>query len=260
VQDSRKTARQGFDAGRRRVLRAAAAAASGLAAVSVTAAFVKRAAAATPPPKETGLSYEGLLKDEPGFQPRMPAPLPVAELPGFLSKAQLARSYAVYRKAFASLLDAEKALDDAPRDAAHADRYVALRRQQLLAANSVLLHEFYFRNLARTAVEPSRYILSNMTEHMGTLESWRDDFAACARVASAWAVLAYDPYDDRWHNLPLNESDAGGMAGSNPLVVCAVYEDAWSLDYKDREAYIGQFLKHVDWNIVATRYRAVDRH
>ena len=51
------------------------------------------------PPKETGLSFEGLLKREPGFQPRTIAPLPYAEIPGFLSKAQLARNYVALGKA-----------------------------------------------------------------------------------------------------------------------------------------------------------------
>ena len=53
------------------------------------------------PPKETGLSFEGLLKHEPGFQPRKIARLAYDEIPGFLSKAQLARNYAIYRAAFA---------------------------------------------------------------------------------------------------------------------------------------------------------------
>lgn len=209
--------------------------------------------------KETGLSYEGLLKKQPGFQPRTPAPLPVMEIPGFLSKEQLARSYGTYRTAFAKLLSAEKALQSASRAASQAREYRALREQQLRAANSVLLHEFYFRNLATKAVEPSRYVRGNMSEHMGSFEDWAEDFTACARVAGAWAVLSYDPYDDRWHNLPLGTEDAGGMAGANPLVVCNVSTDAWATDYKDRESYIAAFLTHVDWGEVANRYHAVDR-
>ncbi|MGH7933782.1 MAG: Fe-Mn family superoxide dismutase [Candidatus Binataceae bacterium] len=215
---------------------------------------------AATPPKEAGLSFEGLLKDEPGFQPRKPAPLPLAEITGFLSRQQLDRNYAVYRAAFASLLAARDALATAPRDAAHANQYAALRRQQMTAANAVLLHEFYFRNLAAAPVKPSRYVLANMTEHMGTMESWREDFAACARVANSWGALVYDPYDDRWHNVALGDADAGGWVGSNPLVVCDVAAHAWSMDYKEIETYIGRFLDHIDWNAVAARYRAADRH
>ncbi len=241
-----------FDAGRRRALRAAAAAAS------FTALGCTQRAAGQPP-KESGLSYEGLLKGRPGFQPRTPLALPYAEIPGFLSKAQLARSYAAYRDAFDQLLEAERSLGKASRDAAHSSKYGALRARQIHAANSVLLHEFYFRNLASAPVPPSRYILGNMHEHMGTLASWREDFAASARVAEAWAVLAYDPYDDRWHDMPLGAADAGGMAGNNPLVVCDVSPDAWSVDYADRSAYVVRFLDHLDWSAVASRYRAVDR-
>ncbi len=185
--------------------------------------------------------------------------MPVREIPGFLSAPQLARTDAVYRRAFADLLDAEGALQRAPRDEAHREDYAALRRRQVRAANAVLLHEFYVRNLSRAAVALPSYIRSNMNEHMGSLDIWRADFAACARAAETWAVLAYDPYDDRWHNLPLGEADAGGMIGNNPLVVCAMAPDAWSVDYRDRGTYVARFLDHVDWNVIAQRYRAVDR-
>ncbi len=243
-----------FDSGRRRLMQAAL--------LSISAAFLgnfgNRASAA--PPKESGLSFEGLLKNEPGFQPRKPAPLPLESIPGFLSKEQLARNYAVYRDAFSRLLAAESALEIAPRDAAHASEYATLRTQQVVAANAVLLHEFYFRGLSSGPVSPSRYVVGNMREHMGELADWRDDFAACARVAKAWAALVYDPYDDRWHNVPLDDGDAGGWIGANPLVVCDVADHAWAIDYKDRETYVARFFDHIDWNMVAARYRAVDRH
>jgi len=212
-----------------------------------------------PPPKESGLSFEGLLQGKPGFQPRKLAPLPVNEIPGFLSEAQLQSSYAVYRKEFERLLAAERALQSDVRGVAAASDYAALRAQQIVAANSVLLYELYFRNLTAKTVAPAGYILSNMTEHIGSIGTWREDFAACARVAGAWAVLVYDPYDDRWHDLPLGATDAGGLTGANPLVVCSVAESSWALDYGERETYIGQFFEHIDWSVVASRYHAVDR-
>ncbi len=240
---------------RRGLLRLAASATC----AALIGAFAPGAGAAALP-KEAGLSFQRLLHGNPGFQPRKPAPLPIGEIPGFLSKRQLAQNYAVYRDAFDRLLAATNALSSAPRDAAHPAQYASLRTQQVEAGNSVLLHEFYFRNLSARPVRASAYVLANMTEHMGTVAGWREDFAACARVAAAWSVLAYDPYDDRWHNAALGETDAGGWVGSNPLVVCDVAEHAWSLDYRDRESYIERFLDHIDWNAVAARYHAVDRH
>ena len=243
-----------LNGGRRRLMQAAILAAS----TAFLGNFGSRADAV--PPKESGLSFEGLLKNEPGFQPRKPVPLPLESIPGFLSREQLARNYAVYRDAFSKLLAAEGALAIAPRDAAHAIEYASLRTQQVVAANAVLLHEFYFSNLSSKPVSPSRYVMSNMLEHMGELTDWRDDFATCARVAKAWAALVYDPYDDRWHNVPLGEGDAGGWIGANPLVVCDVADHAWAIDYKDRDIYVARFFDHIDWNVVAARYRSVDRH
>jgi superoxide dismutase, Fe-Mn family len=240
------------DRNRRDALRAAAT----LAAIATVAGPVRAAVAAA---KEAGLSYEGLLKGTLGFQPRQPAPLPVDEIPGFLSRAQLARTYSVYRHAFDDLLAAETALRGASQSPADPKEYALLRNKQVTSANAVLLYEFYLRNLAARPVQPGRYIRGMMNEHMGTFEAWREDFTICGRVAKAWAVLVYDPYDDRWHNLPLGSSNAGGMVGNNPLVVCNVTEDAWAVDYKTREAFIRAFLEHLDWDVVAARYRAVDR-
>src|SRR5215475_665546 len=63
-----------------------------------------RGLAAQPPaPKEGGLSSEGLLAGQPGFHPRSAAPLPYEEIPGFLSRAQLAAHYAAYVKAVEAL-------------------------------------------------------------------------------------------------------------------------------------------------------------
>ena len=62
-----------------------------------------RRAGAVPPPEETGLSSEGLLAGHPGFQPRTAMPLPHPELPGFLSREQLARHHAEYVHAVEAL-------------------------------------------------------------------------------------------------------------------------------------------------------------
>jgi superoxide dismutase len=187
-------------------------------------------------------------------------PLTRESVRGFLAGEQMSANCAVYRAAFDDLLAAETALRGVPRDAAHASEYAALRARQVRAANSALLHEFFFRNIVADPAPPSRYVLANMTEHMGTLADWRDDFIACARVAPTWAALVYDPYDDRWHNTAAGDDDAGGWAGANPLIVCDVADHAWSRQYNNREDYIARFIEHIDWTEVAVRYHAVDRH
>lgn len=208
------------------------------------------------PPKETGLSSEGLLAGQPGFQPRTIAPLPHAELPGFLSRAQLEAHHAEYAHAVDRLKAAEQKLASIDRGVAE---YASMRRTQVTAANDVLLHELYFRNLSPTPMPLPRYVERHLREHMGSQDAWAADFTACAVAARAWAALVYDPYDDRWHDTVMDTADDGIWIGANPLLVCDVAEHAYRMDYRRREDYITAFLSHIDWNEIAGRYHKVDR-
>ncbi len=221
-----------------------------------TGVLAPTAVGAGAPPKESGLSSEGLLVGRAGFQPRTTMPLPHQELPGFLSKEQLASHYAGYVRLVEQLRQTEERLRAGATDEA---RYGELRRTQVTAANGVLLHELYFTGLATTTVEPPRYIVGHVHEHMGSWEQWQDDFRRCALVAKAWAALVYDPYDDRWHDVVMDSDDDGVWVGANPLVVCDVSPHAFANDHSHREEYVTRFLAHIDWEEVARRYRAVDR-
>lgn len=213
-------------------------------------------AGASAPPKESGLSTEGLLVGRPGFQPRTTMPLAHEELPGFVSREQLALHHAEYARLVGRLHATEEALR---QGAAESGTYAQLRRTQVETANGVLLHELYFGGLAAAKMDPPRHIQANMSEHMGPWESWVEDFRRCALVAKAWAVLVYDPYDDRWHDTVMDSDDDGVWLGGNPLIVCDVADHAFSKDYGSREEYVAQFLDHIDWDEVSRRYRAVDR-
>jgi len=219
------------------------------------AAVAEEVRAATPP-KESGLSSEGLLVGRQRFQPRTVMPLPYEELPGFLSREQLATHHEEYVRAVDSLKATEQALH---QENAEARRYAELRRVQVAAANRVLLHEFYFGGLSPQKVVPPRHIESHMSEHMGSWDSWRSDFTRCALAAKAWAALVYDPYDDRWHNAVMDSDNDGVWLGANPLVVCDVGEHAFAKDYSRRDDYVAKFLDHVDWEEVSRRYKRVDR-
>ena len=223
---------------------------------ATTGILVVGTAGAAAPPKESGLSSEGLLVGHAGFQPRTAMPLTHDELPGFLSKEQLAAHHAEYARLVERRRDTDDALRRGEADPSH---YAELRRTQVATANGVLLHELYFTGLAATKVDPPRHIQANMSEHMGPWESWREDFRQCALVAKAWAALVYDPYDDRWHNAVMDSDDDGVWIGANPLVVCDVAEHAFAKDYQHREEYVARFLDHIDWEEVSRRYHAVDR-
>ncbi len=229
-------------------------------ALTLPLACVGRTAAATEAPKETGLSSEGLLAGHPGFQARSVAPLGYGAVPGFLSAPVLAAHHAQYVAAVETLQQTEQALAAGERNPATAVAdYAALRRKQVALANDVLLHEFYFGSLSAATVAVPPYVRRHMDEHMGSLERWADDFRLCALAAQAWAALVYDPYDDRWHNVVMDNDTDGVWVGANPLIVCDVAPHAYGSDYADRAAYVAKFLDHIDWAEVAARYKRVDR-
>jgi Fe-Mn family superoxide dismutase len=183
-------------------------------------------------------------------------PLPHEELAGVLSRAQLLEHHSAYTREVERLKTTEEALR---RESTDGGQYADLRRTQVSAGNAVLLHELYFSGLAPEKVAVPRYVEGHMNEHMGSFESWRADFTRCGLAAKAWAVLVYDPYDDRWHNVVMDSDNDGVWIGANPLVVCDVAEYAFARDYQRREDYVAKFLDHIDWAEVAKRYRAVDR-
>src|SRR4030095_2380620 len=113
------------------------------ATVGISAGAARGYGAAPPPPKEGGLSWEGLLTGHPGFHQRTAAPLPFEELPGFLSRAQLAAHQAEDEKQVEGRKDTEQALTSVGRDPTDVAAYGALRRRQVASANDVLLHDFY---------------------------------------------------------------------------------------------------------------------
>ena len=132
---------------------------------TVSAGFAAGELGAAPPPKETGLSSEGLLVGHPGFQPRTVMPLPRPELPGFLSRTQLETHHAAYVRDVGRLQDIERQLQDSNLDDG---RYGTLRREQVAIANRIILHEFYFENLAPGRVEVPAYVERHMREHIGS--------------------------------------------------------------------------------------------
>src|SRR5262249_14705123 len=154
----------------------------GTVGIAASGIMLARDARAATPPKESGLSSEGLLVGHQGFQPRTTMPLQHEELPGFLSREQLALTHAVYVRLVERLRAPDEELR---RGGADASRYAELRRTQVRAANGVLLHELYFTTLAPATVPPPRHIQANMTEHMGPWEGWQEDFRQCALVAKA---------------------------------------------------------------------------
>src|SRR5216684_3697334 len=86
-----------------------------------------------------------------------------------------------------------------------------LKREELIAANSMILHEIYFDGLGR----------------------WRTEFAAMGKAeggGSGWVILSYSPRDKRLVNQWAADHTTT-LAGGRPVLVLDMYEHAYHMDY-----------------------------
>jgi superoxide dismutase, Fe-Mn family len=144
-------------------------------------------------------------------------------------------------------------------DFAAAPPYVvaSLKRDELVALNSTLLHELYFASIAFSDGKPSPAFAQVLARDFGSVDRWRDEFVALANGlagGSGWVVLAYVPRDRRLVNQYASEHSQA-LAGGIPILALDMYEHAYHIDFgANAKAYIGTFLRNTDWKSVETRY------
>src|SRR3981189_868069 len=107
-----------------------------------------------------------------------------------------------------------------------------LKREELIAANSMILHEIYFDGLGGGA-GASGALAEAITRDFGSLERWRMEFVAMGKAeggGSGWVILSYSPRDKRLVNQWAADHTTT-LAGGRPVLVLDMYEHAYHMDY-----------------------------
>jgi Fe-Mn family superoxide dismutase len=131
-----------------------------------------------------------------------------------------------------------------------------LKRDELIALNSILLHELYFAGLGGDG-KPADGMKEILARDFGSVDRWRDEYVAMANGlagGSGWVLLAWNPRDRRLMNQCA--ADHGqAVAGGIPILALDMYEHAYHIDFgANAKAYIDAFLRNVDWKAVQLRY------
>ncbi len=133
-----------------------------------------------------------------------------------------------------------------------------LKREELAAFNSMVLHEVYFDSLGGFSL-PSGEVLDAFVRHFGSFERWHVQFTALARsqaTRAGWVVLVWSHRDRQLMNLCGNEFSVS-LAGATPILALDMHEHAFQLDFGNKApAYVDAFLKNVNWKAVAGRLGA----
>ena len=77
-----------------------------------------------------------------------------------------------------------------------------LKREQLIATNSMILHELFFDGLGEES-EPGSALAAAITRDFGSFERWHAEFLAMGKAqggGSGWVLLTWSPRDKRLTN------------------------------------------------------------
>jgi Fe-Mn family superoxide dismutase len=77
-----------------------------------------------------------------------------------------------------------------------------LKREELIAMNSMILHELFFGGLGEPS-EPGTVLKQALARDFGSYERWRSEFVAMGKAmggGSGWVLLSWSPRDRRLVN------------------------------------------------------------
>ena len=140
-----------------------------------------------------------------------------------------------------------------------------LKREELIAMGSVILHEIYFDSLGGQgdkpptgSEQPTAELARALERDFGSVAAWREQFVAMAKAlagGSGWAILAWSERlgrlvnhwaADHAHNLP----------GATPILAIDMYEHAYHIDFGAKAAlYVDQVMANLNWPRIGARYR-----
>ena len=135
--------------------------------------------------------------------------------------------------------------------------YAELTRRLGFEFGGMVLHEYYFENLAAKGKgSPSTDFKRALEQSFDGFENWQRAFAAVGEMRGVgWAILYQDPVTERLSNHWIALHQDGVPSGFKPILVMDVWEHAFLLDYKpaQRGKYIEAFFQNVDWEVVHRR-------
>jgi superoxide dismutase, Fe-Mn family len=133
-----------------------------------------------------------------------------------------------------------------------------LKREELMAWNSMVLHEVHFDGFGEQ-VAPAPKLAEAIERDFGSHDRWASEFASFGKAlggGSGWVLLTWSHRDQRLMNQWASDHTQA-LAGGEPLLALDMYEHAYHMDYGAKAgAYVDAFMKVVSWNGANARFGA----
>ena len=131
-----------------------------------------------------------------------------------------------------------------------------LKREELIAWNSMILHELYFANLGAPS-RPGTRLGEALERDFGGVDRWAAQFSAMGKAlggGSGWVILTWSERDRRLVNQWAADHTMS-LAASSPILVLDMYEHAYAIDYGAKAgAYVDAFMAAINWGAADARY------
>lgn len=135
--------------------------------------------------------------------------------------------------------------------------YAELTRRLGFEYGGMVLHEYYFENLAAKGKgQTSSEMKKAIEDCFGSFDKWRQAFSAVGEMRGVgWAILYQDPVTERLSNHWVALHQDGVPSGFKPILVMDVWEHAFVVDYtpSGRSKYIEAFFSNINWDVLNKR-------
>ncbi len=134
-----------------------------------------------------------------------------------------------------------------------------LKREELIATNSVILHETYFDSLG-AGNEVNGKLETALTRDFGSVGRWAAEFTTMGKAlggGSGWVLLTWSPRLGRLTNQWASDH-AHTLADGVSILALDMYEHSYHVDFGAKAATdVDAFMQNINWTQVATRFDAL---
>ncbi len=127
-----------------------------------------------------------------------------------------------------------------------------LKREELIAMNSMVLHELFFDGLGDES-EPGLPLRNAIVHDFGSYERWRSEFMAMGKAlggGSGWVLLSWSRRDRRLVNQWASDH-CHTLAGGTPILALDMYEHSYHMDFGAKAGgYVDAFMGALRWGNV----------
>ena len=131
----------------------------------------------------------------------------------------------------------------------------ALKREQMVALNSMVIHEYYFDALGAAGTMNAK--LKTMIEaSFRSISEWEAEYRKMGLSlggGSGWILLVYNERIKRLENVWMWDH-LHGLWDSKIILALDMYEHSYQMDFgANAKAYIDAFFKNINWDVVNAR-------